>query len=59
VKALGLEQAVVDGTAFAHAVGRFRDAGILLPSFGELAEPAHISCDGASPGGGRDVMEAK
>ncbi|HXX39111.1 MAG TPA: pyridoxal-5'-phosphate-dependent protein subunit beta, partial [bacterium] len=42
MKALGLEQAVVDGTAYGHAVGRFRDAGIVLPTFGELADPARI-----------------
>jgi len=42
MKRLGLEHTIVDGTAYAHAVGRFRDAGIVLPTFGELADPARI-----------------
>ena len=42
MKPLGLERDVVDTTAYAHAVGRFRDAGIVLPTFAELAEPARI-----------------
>jgi cysteine synthase len=39
---LGLEQHVVDREVYGRAVGRFREAGILLPTFAELAEPRSI-----------------
>ncbi len=39
---LGLERGVVDGAAYGRAVARFREAGILLPTFGELADPASM-----------------
>jgi cysteine synthase len=39
---LGLEHDVVDSTVYAHTVERFRDAGIILPTFAELAEPSRI-----------------
>jgi cysteine synthase A len=42
MKALGLEHAVIDKTAYAHAVERFRDTRTLLPTFGELADPTRI-----------------
>jgi cysteine synthase len=41
--ALGLEDHVVDRGVLERAVRRFRAAGIVLPAFGELAEPAKIS----------------
>ena len=39
---LGLERHVVDGDAYERAVGRFREAGILLPTFTQLATPSSI-----------------
>ncbi len=36
---LGLEREVVDPAAYEHAVARFRDARILLPTFAELVDP--------------------
>jgi cysteine synthase len=42
VPKLGLETHVVDGAARAASVRRFREAGIRLPTFAELADPARI-----------------
>jgi cysteine synthase len=42
VKRLGLETAIVDRSVYDRAVTRFRDAGIALPTFGQLARPATI-----------------
>jgi cysteine synthase A len=42
MRALGLERDVVDRTVYHRTVGRFREAGIRLPTFAELAEPARI-----------------
>jgi cysteine synthase len=42
VASLGLERHVVDPEVYGRAVGRFREAGILLPTFAELAEPGSI-----------------
>ena len=39
---LGLERHVVDRDVYARAVDRFREAGILLPTFAQLAAPASI-----------------
>jgi cysteine synthase A len=39
---LGLETDIVDHRVRARAVQRFRDAGIILPTFAELANPAAI-----------------
>ena len=39
---LGLEQHVVDDEVYGRTVGRFREAGILLPTFGQLAAPESI-----------------
>ena len=39
---LGLEQHVVDPAACEHSIGRFREAGIVLPTFAELADPRRI-----------------
>src|SRR2546421_8457431 len=39
---LGLERHLVDADAYQRAVGRFAEAGIVLPTFAELAEPALI-----------------
>jgi cysteine synthase len=40
---LGLERSLVDRDVYDHAVGRFRDARIVLPTFAELADPVLIS----------------
>ncbi len=42
MKRLGIEQHVVDQAVYAHSVSRFREAGILLPTFMQLAEPANM-----------------
>ena len=39
---LGLELHVVDHEVYGRTVGRFREAGILLPTFGQLAAPGSI-----------------
>ncbi len=39
---LGLEQDIVDRGVYDRAVARFRSAGITLPTFAELADPARI-----------------
>jgi cysteine synthase A len=41
--ATGLADHVIDAAAASRTIGRFRDARIALPSFGELAEPERIS----------------
>ena len=40
--ALGLERHVVDRDAYGRTVHRFREAGILLPTFAQLAAPASM-----------------
>ena len=40
---LGLE--VADGEVYRRTVGRFREAGILLPTFGQLAAPGSIPAE--------------
>ena len=42
MRRLGLEREVVDPAVYARAVGRFRDSGIAMPTFAQLAEPASI-----------------
>ncbi len=42
---LGLETDVVDGAVYAGSVDQFRKAGVRLPTFGELADPATIPTD--------------
>jgi cysteine synthase A len=42
VTSLGLERHVVDGDVYDRAVHRFRAAGIVLPTFAQLATPAAI-----------------
>jgi cysteine synthase len=39
---LGLETHVVDREAYRHSVERYRDAGIVLPTFSELEDPSRI-----------------
>jgi cysteine synthase len=43
MRRLGLERELVDKEVYERTVGRFRDAGILLPTFAQLAEPSTIS----------------
>lgn len=47
---LGLETAVVDAGVYERTLGRFREAGIRLPTFGELKDPQSI------PAGIRDRL---
>jgi cysteine synthase len=42
MKRLGIETHVVDRAVYDNSVTRFREAGILLPTFAELADPARI-----------------
>jgi cysteine synthase len=42
MKRLGIEQDIVDSSVYANSVTRFREAGIVLPTFAELAEPSRI-----------------
>jgi cysteine synthase A len=49
----GLADRIVDEEALAHSVERFRERGIQLPSFGELADPS--SFDHAARVGDADL----
>jgi cysteine synthase len=42
MKRLGLERDIVDRAVYDNSVRRFREAGIALPTFSELAEPARV-----------------
>ncbi len=42
---LGLERDVVDRRTLDATAGRFREAGVVLPTLAELAEPARISAE--------------
>jgi len=42
VSSLGLERDVVDPEVYRRTVRRFREAGILLPTFAQLAAPDSI-----------------
>jgi cysteine synthase len=52
---LGLERHLVDADAYGRTVGRFAEAGIVLPTFAELADPTLIpdrirsALDGVGP----------
>ncbi len=39
---LGLERTVVDSAVYDRTIARFRDTGVLLPTFGQLRNPATI-----------------
>ena len=41
----GLESGVVDASVYGRAVQRFRDAGIVMPTFAQLADPATIPAE--------------
>jgi cysteine synthase len=49
---LGLERDLVDAGIYRRAVGRFRDAGIALPTFAQLTDPDTI------PAGVRSALDA-
>jgi cysteine synthase A len=57
VKSLGLERTMVDPAVYEHSVKRFREEGIALPTFAQLADPARIpatlrtALDRVDPGG--------
>ena len=42
---LGLADSVVDSESRARSIARFREQGIVLPTFGELADPSRITTD--------------
>jgi cysteine synthase len=42
---LGLERHVIDRRTYGRTVGRFRDAGILLPTFAQLATPGSVPAE--------------
>jgi len=42
MRRLGLERELVDADVYERTVGRFREAGIVLPTFAELADPTAI-----------------
>ena len=42
MRRLGLERELVDATVYENTVVRFREAGIGLPTFAQLADPALI-----------------
>jgi cysteine synthase len=45
VKSLGLERTLVDADAYQHALKRFREERIVLPTFSELADPTLIASE--------------
>jgi cysteine synthase len=42
METLGLERELIDAPIYERTVGRFREAGIALPTFAQLADPATI-----------------
>ncbi len=42
MRRLGLERELVDASVYERTVGRFRDAGVVLPTFAQLADPSTI-----------------
>jgi cysteine synthase len=42
MKRLGLEQTIIDSSVYENSVKRFREAGIVLPTFTQLADPTLI-----------------
>jgi len=45
MRRLGLEREVVDADVYRRTVARFREAGIVMPTFGQLARPTSIPTD--------------
>ena len=42
INQFGLADAVVDQAALANSIARFREQGIVLPTFAQLADPSRI-----------------
>ena len=42
MKRLGIERAIIDRGVYDNSVARFRDAGIVLPTFTQLADPSNV-----------------
>ena len=42
MRRLGLEREMVDGAVYARTVERFRSAGVVMPTFAQLADPRRI-----------------
>ena len=45
MRRLGLEREVVDPAVYESSVRRFREAGIVMPTFAQLADPSSMSAD--------------
>src|SRR4051794_3055405 len=45
MRRLGLEHDLVDRDVYGRAVARFRDAGIVLPTFAQLADPTTVPAE--------------
>ena len=45
MRRLGLEREVVDADVYRRTVARFREAGIIMPTFAQLADPTTIPAD--------------
>ena len=39
---LGLETSIVDQSVYQNTIARFREAGVLLPTYGQLKDPSTI-----------------
>jgi cysteine synthase A len=42
---LGLEHTIIDAEVYKRTVGRFREAGVILPTIGQLKDPSTIPAD--------------
>ena len=45
MRRLGLEREVVDQAVYASSVQRFREAGIVMPTFAQLADPLSMPAE--------------
>jgi cysteine synthase len=45
MKRLGIEREIIDRSVYDNSVARFRDAGIVLPTFSQLADPSRIPAE--------------
>jgi cysteine synthase len=57
MRRLGLERELVDPAVYERTVGRFQSAGIVMPTFGQLADPSTIPARIASRLAGIDPDE--
>ncbi len=58
IKQFGLADAVVDSASLANSVARFREQGITLPTFAQLADPSGIDRN-LTAGVGKDDPDAR